>query len=1469
MHTEEIVTEWCRAYAFAGAALGKSVAKSQEGHLVLCGYYETGHNMEEAFVLETDATGASVKPAKIYSSMFMHRANCVIKTRDNGFLITGTTTGQVETHDLWITKLDHNLNEVWQNSYYTYDVSSEGLTIIQPENSDYLVCGYNDISSYLHHTETNAFLFKEGKFIGKYDRENIYSMAYDVVQVNDGYIFCGFIEYPNSTDRDIYVAKTNTSGQILWEWRRDGGDVDRTVDDYVYAITTTSDGNVVVCGTKWGIIEDLPHRFMAKLTTNGETVWEHMNYGDSGYRAAYHDIKNTSDGYLITCGKMSDHCFIEKLNTHGQSIWQKELPYHNLETIIEVSPGSYIACGTNHDKAIMLKVSEPQDVYPPVLLDPVSNKAGTDVNVWLDWNEVYNATSYTIQVDDNTSFSSPDFSQTLTDTRVLAMGLKHTTTYYWRVRAHGATSSDWSTCRLFTTMQPQNIHIIKPFHYTLGFLNVGDQYYTDRDFTITDIPQDLKGLLWIKTANEDQYSTSSSLIEYRLDQSARIYVAYDSRATSVPTWLSSQFNQTAYRIQVTDKASPLIVWQKDDTPGTFVLGGNQANGDNGAKSNYVLLVKFLDFMFTKVTTGSVVTETAASRGVACIDVNADSFPDIFVSNDKQNFLYINNGNGTFDKISTGQIVTNEYPAYTSTWGDYDNDGYLDVFIANRFSNKPELYRNNNGNGTFAKITTGAIAITYGDYHGACWGDYNNDGYIDLFAARFGSPNFLYKNNRGDGTFTKITTGHIVTQSASSHSASWCDYDNDGFLDLFVLNGGNNFLYHNNGDETFSLVSQGDIATDSDYSIGCSWGDYDGDGWIDVYVTNYGSNNCLYKNYGPTTGFKKMLWNSSIVNDVDKSESSAWVDYDNDGFLDLYVANENQQNKLYVQRSDGFYSHFDELITGDTDPTFGCAWADLDRNGFPDLLLANTSGTNDLYMNAGNNNNWLSVTCIGTQSNKAAIGARIGVKAVINGYSRWQWRQISSQTGGYGENSLVATFGLSDAIRVDSLRIDWPSGCQTIRTNVATNQLLSITEVLNAQWSVPITIINSGSQFIRTFGGDARATDGFDDGIDIPAPPPGQGFYAYFAIPQFPSYLERDIRTWASPFETVLEWSLVLQNTGDQSTTLRWDGTQVPPEGTFTLVADTPVDMRKQSEYTITADHICTIRYSKEQTYVYVFTQPGWHMISLPLIPSDATVSHLFPSALGGVAYAWDAATQAYQTVTQLTVGMGYWIAIPAATSDTVRGQPVFSYTLSLQQGWHLLGSVYGGADFSSPFDDPDGSVYTPAYGWSVPNGPYYNATFLHAGESYWVAAFNPCELTVGSPSSTALSSLERQTTTGDAAHFFSVFGEAPPLPPTETAIQSAPSLPDSFILLQNYPNPFNPETVIRFEVPEAVHVSIDIYDVQGKKIRSLLDEHTSAGKHQLLWDGLSDTGEAVPSGVYFVRMTSPAGSFTIKASLIK
>ena len=453
--------------------------------------------------------------------------------------------------------------------------------------------------------------------------------------------------------------------------------------------------------------------------------------------------------------------------------------------------------------------------------------------------------------------------------------------------------------------------------------------------------------------------------------------------------------------------------------------------------------------FTRITAGDIVNDVGRSTGCSWLDFDGDEDLDLFVSNGNQNseanFLYENNGDGTFTKITTGLIVTDSNTSIGGTWGDYDNDGDPDLFVTNREGQNNSLYRNE-GNGIFTKITSGKIVNDGGNSNSSSWVDIDNDNNLDLFVVNFNEANFLYMNN-GDGSFTKIETGVIVTEVTFSICGIWGDYDNDNDPDLFIANAGsrNNSLYRNDNGGQFVKITSGAIVNDGGSALGGSWGDYNNDSYLDLFVTNFlNQNNFLYRNNGDGT-FTKIT-SGAIVSDGGNSVGSTWSDFDNDGDVDLFVGNDGQNNFLYSNNGNG---QFTRITSGDIVNTggssFGLSSGDFDDDGNPDVFVANRAGeTNFLFVNDGNGNSWLNVKCIGVVSNTSAIGVKVSIMATINDTLVWQTREILAQTG-YNSETLRAHFGLGDATLIDSLRVIWPSGTIDVFEGFLPNKYVTITE----------------------------------------------------------------------------------------------------------------------------------------------------------------------------------------------------------------------------------------------------------------------------------------------------------------------------------------------------------------------------------------------------------------------------------------
>jgi hypothetical protein len=285
--------------------------------------------------------------------------------------------------------------------------------------------------------------------------------------------------------------------------------------------------------------------------------------------------------------------------------------------------------------------------------------------------------------------------------------------------------------------------------------------------------------------------------------------------------------------------------------------------------------------FTPITTGLLVTQLLTSHAGIWSDIDNDGLIDLVVANFRHsgaigaaadNYLYHNNGNGNFQRISFGSKTVLNGDSFDVAASDFNDDGWPDLVIAQGATYNPQnmLPYINAQNGIFDLLTNSAIFSNLASGAGVAWGDYDNDGFPDLFiSTNPESVNRLYHNN-GDGSFTLVTNSVIGTDIGNSAGCAWGDYDNDGWLDLFVARVGkydNNFnivaresniLYHNNRDGTFTKVTSGSLVNEPGISFGAAWGDYDNDGFLDLFVSNgfvsADADDFLFRNNGNTNNW---------------------------------------------------------------------------------------------------------------------------------------------------------------------------------------------------------------------------------------------------------------------------------------------------------------------------------------------------------------------------------------------------------------------------------------------------------------------------------------------------------------------------------------------------------------------------------------------------------------------------------------
>lgn len=476
----------------------------------------------------------------------------------------------------------------------------------------------------------------------------------------------------------------------------------------------------------------------------------------------------------------------------------------------------------------------------------------------------------------------------------------------------------------------------------------------------------------------------------------------------------------------------------------------------------VLLSFFSNSIFSQVTFTDVapllgVNDGGAAQGVVFLDVNNDGYLDIFLANNNNPCkLWINNHGTSFLDSSSKWGLNITSPTRGTSAADFNNDGFIDIIIGN-WQTPITLFKNTGSGFVDVSSTAGVNFLSYGG--SVNWMDYNKDGKIDIFFANDGMPpryNYFFRNNDLN-TFTNVAYSIGLVDSSSTLCLAAADYNNDDYPDIFLGTQSNpgfgttGILYKNNGNGTFTDVTIASGITTNYYTWGAEWGDFNNDGFMDLYLASTSGFNQLYKNNGDGT-FTEVASTMGLT-DGGSSYSCGWADIDNDGDLDLYIA--KGQNVIDVMyRNDD--SVFTDITTacgmGDLRHSSCVSWGDYDNNGFPDLYLNNNGSENRLYKNSGNSNKWVEFNLVGTSSNKSAIGARVRVKTS----NKNQIREVEGGSGGKGMNSLTLEFGIGQANIIDSVIINWPSGLVQRFANVAPKTIYRIVE------GQPISVNNISS-----------------------------------------------------------------------------------------------------------------------------------------------------------------------------------------------------------------------------------------------------------------------------------------------------------------------------------------------------------------------------------------------------------------------
>jgi penicillin G amidase len=351
-----------------------------------------------------------------------------------------------------------------------------------------------------------------------------------------------------------------------------------------------------------------------------------------------------------------------------------------------------------------------------------------------------------------------------------------------------------------------------------------------------------------------------------------------------------------------------------------------------------------------------------AQPIAVADFDGDGHPDIFVGfRDRENRLYRNSGDGTFIDVARAAGIADLQDTRAAAWGDFNGNGLPDLYVgfAAGSTIPNRLYRNN-GDGTFTDIGQEVGVAVAGESRQMAWIDFDNDGQLDLFVAFRDRPNMLFRNDAG--RFTDVAPAMGVDDPRRTVGAVWFDYDMDGRLDLFVANqdGDLNGFYRNDGDRFVDVAAQlgmdgaAQRAMDPDHGgVGVTIADFDNNGHLDLYLVNYGPNE-LFLNQGNGT-FRDVAGEQGSAGDFHSVAAKA-ADFDNDGLVDIYVTTflgdvVDARDQLYRNAGGSFVDVLPENIANN-DGSHGVQWLDTNGNGAVDLMLANNhaEGTHYLFRN---------------------------------------------------------------------------------------------------------------------------------------------------------------------------------------------------------------------------------------------------------------------------------------------------------------------------------------------------------------------------------------------------------------------------------------------------------------------------------------------------------------------------------------
>jgi hypothetical protein len=511
-----------------------------------------------------------------------------------------------------------------------------------------------------------------------------------------------------------------------------------------------------------------------------------------------------------------------------------------------------------------------------------------------------------------------------------------------------------------------------------------------------------------------------------------------------------------YLLETTGSGVAWIDYDRDGYPDLFLVNGTTVEGfPSGEAPTNRLFHNNRDGTFTDVTAKAGLLHSGWGQGVCAGDYDNDGWDDLFVTYYGRNLLYHNNGNGTFREVAEQAGVAGDQSRWNTgcAFIDYDHDGRLDLFVANYVDQGPDFrLLPQPGSGQFCQYKGIPLAC----------------GPRGLKSGR----NFLY-HNQGDGTFADVSekSGILLHDKHYALGVVTLDYDHDGWDDVYVAcDSTPSILYHNNHNGTFTDVAfMAGVALSGDgeaqAGMGVAAGDYDEDGNLDLAKTNFSDDTPdLYRNNGDGT-FTDETFGAGLGKHPNYlGWGIGFLDVDNDGWPDLFMANGHLSPEIDPYRIDTTYAQRKLLYRNVPSPaggrTFedvsgsagegiqlasssrGAAFADYDNDGDVDIAINNMNGPAYLLRNdGGNRQHWIEVRTVGRQSNRDGIGTRIEVRTG----SRRQTDEIRSGGSYISQSDLRVHFGLGGRTTVDEMILRWPSGRVDRFEHVSADRIVTVEE----------------------------------------------------------------------------------------------------------------------------------------------------------------------------------------------------------------------------------------------------------------------------------------------------------------------------------------------------------------------------------------------------------------------------------------